>query len=239
MLGLAGEHACEIGAEISRDDVGGIVRARLDALYGLVFGHELPTQLIIVLQVRFHLGSDVDMPERLDIGADIGIRHRHPDVPGVPVRIPIRPDAVPRIERRENDKSCYDDERNRIARKTPQVAREYPKGGLHGRGGSSSFGAYDAVSRILPPTRPFGKACKPRSRSIPNGGSISDNFPSGLSLSDRNVRMSSICRKIGALRKNGGVSGSTARISELSGEFTSYAIALARIYAFSVPLYAA
>ena len=112
--------------------------------------------------------------------------------------------------------------------------------------GSLMQGASTERCSIAYPTAesPFREGVQPCSRSIPNGGSISGNFLSGLSLSGlslsgRNVRMSSTCRKIGALRKNAGVSGSTARISELSGEFTSYAIALARIYASSVPLYAA
>ena len=147
---VRGEQAGEGGAEVGGDDDGGVVVARLHAAQRLAFGHELPSQLVIVLEFVHHLGAHVQVPRHVALRPLVLVRHGHADAGGVLVRVPVGGDAVPRVQRRQHERADEDDEGHGVARQAAHVAGEEGEDGLH----VQAFLVEGRRRRIIGKTRP-------------------------------------------------------------------------------------
>ena len=131
LVELTVEHGQQILREVLGDDDGRVVLAALDALLGVLGGvDERPAQLVVVLELVDHLVAGVELADELVLGAGVAVGDGDLDALGVSVRIPVRHDVVPRVERRDDADTDRDHEGHGVHDQPLDIALEDRKGHL-------------------------------------------------------------------------------------------------------------
>ena len=137
---LARKHAQHALAKVGWDDERSVILPRLDALLSLLFGaHDRPTQLVVILESADDLVARIELAYQIVGSALIVIGDSDFDVLGIPIRIPIGNDVVPRVKRRNDADTDGNDKRNGIAKQSLDIALEDCEGLFHAEPSNHEF----------------------------------------------------------------------------------------------------
>ena len=132
LLNVRRKDAGRLLAEVLRNDDTGVITASLHTLHRLFLIHKLPSNLIIFMEIGNNHVTDVYGGVQLfDPCPLIQTGHSHPEPLRIAVRIPVRRDVEPRIQRRQyHDSQCYDN-RHRIFSYVLYISEKYGPYLLH------------------------------------------------------------------------------------------------------------
>ena len=137
---LARKHAQHALAKVGRDNERGVILSRLNTLLGLLFGvYNGPTQLVVILELVDNLIASVELAHQIVGSALVVVGDSDFNVLGIPIRIPVGNDVVPRIQRWNDADADGDDKRNGIAEQSLDIALEDCEGLFHAEPSNHEF----------------------------------------------------------------------------------------------------
>ena len=137
---LARKHAQHALAKVGRDNERGVILSRLNTLLGLLFGvYNGPTQLVVIPELVDNPIASIELAHQIVGSALVVVGDSDFNVLGIPIRIPVGNDVVPRIQRWNDADADGDDKRNGIAEQSLDIALEDCEGLFHAEPSNHEF----------------------------------------------------------------------------------------------------